>query len=66
MRCGKKNEGKKINEIKIMPKKKKIENIIFLIIFIKNYIKFLCFCLGLIIFIFDPVINNSTAFGLIL
>ena len=34
--CGKKNDGKKINEIIIIPVKKKIENIAFLIIFPKN------------------------------
>ncbi len=33
---GKKNAGKKINEIKIIPKKKNIENKIFLIIHILN------------------------------
>ena len=61
---GKKKAGKKINEIIIIPKKKKIEKIIFLIIFVKSYIKSLCFCLFLIILIFDPFINNSIGLGL--
>ena len=34
--CGKKNAGRKINEITIIPVKKNIENIMFLIIFIKS------------------------------
>ena len=61
---GKKNAGKKINEIIIIPKKKKIENIMLLIIFIKGYIKSLYLCLFLITFVFDPLINNSIGFGL--
>ena len=63
---GKKNAGKKINEIIIIPEKKKIENIEFLIIVIKSYIKSSCFCLFLITFIFEPFINNSTDLGLTL
>ena len=63
---GKKKAGKKINEIIIIPEKKKIENIEFLIIVIKSYIKSLCFCLFLIIFIFEPLINNSVGLGLTL
>ena len=47
--CGKKNAGKKIIEIIIIPIKKKIENIYFLIIFIKIYTKSLYLCLFLII-----------------
>ena len=61
---GKKNAGKKISEIITIPKKNKIEKIIFLIIFVKSYIKSLCFCLFLIILIFDPFINNSIGLGL--
>ena len=34
--CGKKNAGKNINEITIIPVKKKIENIMFLIICVKS------------------------------
>ena len=64
--CGKKNAGKKIIEIKIIPKKKKIENIKFLIIMIKSYIKSLYFCFFLIILIFDPLINISDGFNLTL
>ena len=56
--------GKKINEIIIIPVKKKIENIKFLIIVIKSYIKSLCFCLFLITLIFDPFINSSVGLGL--
>ena len=63
---GKKNAGKKIIEIKIIPKKKKIENIKFLIIIIKSYIKSLYFCFFLIILIFDPLINISDGFNLTL
>ena len=61
---GKKKAGKKINEIIIIPVKKKIENIKFLIIIIKSYIKSVCFCLFFIILIFDPLINNSIGLGL--
>ena len=63
---GKKKAGKKINEIIIIPVKKKIENIMFLIILIKSYIKSLCFCLFLITLIFDPSISSSAGFGLTL
>ena len=62
--CGKKKDGKNNNEITIIPKKNTIENIEFLIIFIKSYIKSLSFCLFLITLIFDPLINNSIGFGL--
>ena len=41
-----------------------IENIMFLIIFIKSYIKSLCPCLFLITLVFDPLINNSIGLGL--
>ena len=61
---GKKKAGKKINEIIIIPVKKKIENIKDLIIVIKSYIKSLCFCLFLITLIFDPFINSSVGLGL--
>ena len=63
---GKKNAGKKINEIAIIPKKKKIEKIKFLIIMIKSYIKSLYFCFFLITLIFDPLINISDGFNLTL
>ena len=63
---GKKNAGMKINEIKIIPKKKKNENIKFLIIMIKSYIKSLYFCFFLITLIFDPLINISGGFNLTL
>ena len=63
---GKKNAGKKINEIIIIPEKKKNENIKFLIIIIKSYIKSLYFCLFLITFIFVPLINISAGFNLTL
>ena len=62
--CGRKKEGKKIKETTIIPVKKKIENIKFLIIFIKSYIKSLCFCLFLITLIFDLFISNSAGLGL--
>ena len=61
---GKRKAGKKINEIIIIPVKKKIENIKFLIIIIKSYIKSVCFCLFFIILIFDPLINSSIGLGL--
>ena len=63
---GKKKVGKKINEIIIIPVKKKIENMEFLIIAIKSYIKSLYFCFFLITLTFDPLINNSIGFGLTL
>ena len=56
-------EGNAKNPI---PVKKKVENKKFLIILDKNYIKSLCFCLFLITFTFDPLINNSIGFGLTL
>ena len=61
---GKKKAGKKINEIIIIPVKKKIENIKFLIIIIKSYIKSVYFCLFLITLIFDPLISSSAGLGL--
>ena len=45
---GNNKEGKKIRDINVIPLKKKIENIKFLIMPIKSYIKSLCFCLFLI------------------
>jgi len=59
-----KKEGKKIKEIIIIPVKKQIENIKFLIIVTKSYIKSVCFCLFFIILILDPLINSSTGLGL--
>ena len=61
---GKKKAGKKINEIIIIPVKKKTENIKFLIIIIKSYTNSVCFCLFLITIIFDPFINSSAGLGL--
>ena len=61
---GRQKAGKKTNEIIIIPVKKKIENIKFLIIVIKNYIKSLCFYLFLITLIFNPLINSSAGLGL--
>ena len=62
--CGKNKDGKNIIEIIIIPVKNKIENIKFLIIVIKSYIKSMCFCLFLITLIFEPLINISTGLGL--
>ena len=53
-----------IQEIKIIPVKKKTENIKFLIIIIKSYTNSVCFCLFLITIIFDPFINSSAGLGL--
>ena len=64
--CGKKNEGIKIIDIRIIPKKKKNENKKFLIILIKNYINSLSSCLFLIILTLDPLTNISIGFGLAL
>ena len=61
---GKKKDGINIIEIIIIPEKKKIENIKFLIIIIKSYIKSVCFCLFLITLIFEPLINSSIGLGL--
>ena len=61
---GKKKAGKKINEIIIIPVKKKIENIKFRIIIIKSYIKSVCFCLFFITLIFEPLMNSSAGLGL--
>ena len=61
--CGRIKEGKNINDIKIIPEKKIQENNRFLNIN-KFYINSDIFCLLLITWIFDPLINISIGFAL--
>ena len=64
MFCGKNSDGIKINDIKIIPKKKNMENKKFLIIKSEIYIKSFKLCLLLIIWTLDFLIRISVALGL--
>ena len=62
--CGKNKEGRNIIDINIIPEKKNNVNKIFFNILLKNYISSSSFCLFLIIWILEFLINNSVALGL--